>query len=90
MKKIPTIKRDIKLNFDYGEYLTNGNFQYSYLFTIGNKVLEGMFKTHVKPTKKQLRKIKQSWFKVVRSWDYKTPIIFKQEEKVFSIYTKEG
>ncbi|ALY07040.1 hypothetical protein VmeM32_00049 [Vibrio phage vB_VmeM-32] len=66
-KSIPSIKRDIEImEIDFGEYYVIDAFQYCYQYTVGNKLIAGILKTPVKLTKRQTRKLKQSWYRVIR------------------------
>jgi hypothetical protein len=65
--------KGIKVTIEYGEYLVDGKFQLIYMVCVGNNVIEGIARFKIKPTKKELRKLKQSWYTFVKCYDYVTP-----------------
>ncbi len=67
MKKQRTRFTDIKITIDYGEYLIG----YSYQVEIGNSMISANIKFPVKPTAKQLRKLKKAWYSEMREYDFK-------------------
>jgi hypothetical protein len=71
MKTMPTRLRNVEVTIDYGNYSYNGDFQNCWFVEVGNKMLSGYAKFTTKPTKKQLRIMKNSWIDCMRKWDFK-------------------